>query len=104
MATRIPPGPGVRAIDAKARSDAEVTTVDIVNRGKLRWRPPYLRRRALAAFILLFLTLIAALEAIFALSQRPRGLAAARENLAVLWTLGPTTSKRVSRKSLGELN
>ena len=92
-ATAEDPTAKVSAGDTNRQAGVEAMAIDAVDSRKLRWRPPYLRRTALTAFILLFVALMVALEVVLLLSKRPRGLATAQENLAFLWTLGPTTSK-----------
>jgi len=54
----------------------------------LPWRPFYLRRRVLIAFILLLLAFIAALETLLAISNRNRGLAPGDQNKQSVWRYG----------------
>ncbi|KAF2491195.1 hypothetical protein BU16DRAFT_469481, partial [Lophium mytilinum] len=56
----------------------------------LTWRPPYLRRRVLLAFLTLFCALLAALEGLNQLSERRQGLASPVESRRYSWTYGPT--------------
>ena len=56
----------------------------------LSWRPSYLRRRVIFAFLALWIALIASLEVLYQISQQQRGLAASIQSRHYLWTYGPT--------------
>lgn len=54
-----------------------------------QWKPRYFRRRTLTLFFLLFLAIIAALQALRAVSRRNDGLGTSHAGLHYLWTYGP---------------
>ena len=54
------------------------------------WRPSYLRRRVLLAFLIVFCMIIAALETLNRLSERHNGIAPSIESRHYFWTYGPT--------------
>ncbi|KAJ6141526.1 hypothetical protein N7470_009916 [Penicillium chermesinum] len=56
----------------------------------VKWRPLYLRRRILFAFIFVFCALIATLAALDQTSKANSGLATPIKNLHYSWTYGPT--------------
>lgn len=55
-----------------------------------RWRPSFLTKTNLSAFIATMTLLIAGLETIWALSQKNSGLASTDASLHNLWTYGPS--------------
>src|ERR1700729_3473977 len=54
------------------------------------WQPFFLSRTALCSFLLLFLSIIAALETLQFLSDRNHGIATSSSGKHYLWTYGPT--------------
>ncbi|KAF9889638.1 hypothetical protein FE257_007146 [Aspergillus nanangensis] len=54
------------------------------------WRPGYLQRRVLAAFIVTFAAIIAVLEALSHISQANDGIASSAASRHYSWTYGPT--------------
>ncbi|KAJ5093992.1 hypothetical protein N7456_009853 [Penicillium angulare] len=54
------------------------------------WRPTYIRRRVLIAFVIAFCGIIATLEALNHISSANQGLASSTESRHYLWTYGPT--------------
>jgi hypothetical protein len=76
------------------------------NSKKLRpdtgWRPIALRRRSIAAFVLVFCLMLAALEILNQYSVRHQGLVSTVQGRHYLWTYGPTASelKRALMSSL----
>ncbi|KAK7932017.1 hypothetical protein PG985_002729 [Apiospora marii] len=56
---------------------------------QLPWRPIYLRRTVILGFIGIFAAIIAALEALLAVSNRRDGIATSQPNEHYLWTYGP---------------
>ncbi|KAE8312565.1 hypothetical protein BDV41DRAFT_577507 [Aspergillus transmontanensis] len=59
-------------------------------KSQVHWRPCYLRRRVLLLFLLIFVAMIAALEALHRVSSAHYGLGSSVENLHYSWTYGPT--------------
>jgi hypothetical protein len=57
------------------------------------WRPSYLRRRIIVAFIVVFVAIIIAIEAMYGYSKTHHGVARIDESLELLWTFGPTAGK-----------
>ncbi|KAH8883502.1 hypothetical protein GQ53DRAFT_846924 [Thozetella sp. PMI_491] len=56
----------------------------------LPWRPVYLRRTVIAAFLAVFALILAAIEGLAAASERNDGIAGADPAQHYLWTYGPT--------------
>ncbi|KAJ5287532.1 hypothetical protein N7478_003218 [Penicillium angulare] len=54
------------------------------------WRPTYIRRRVLMAFVIVFCGIIATLEVLNHISSTNQGLASSTESRHYLWTYGPT--------------
>lgn len=54
------------------------------------WIPLALRRRSLAAFMVVYIVLIIVLAILFNYSNRHNGIVSSRESLHYLWTYGPT--------------
>ncbi|KAI0199409.1 hypothetical protein F4808DRAFT_471695 [Astrocystis sublimbata] len=59
---------------------------------QLPWRPFYLRRSVLGSFIATFAIIIAAIEALLAVSNKNDGIATSYHELHYLWTYGPTAT------------
>ncbi len=57
---------------------------------QLTWRPFYLRRSVLAAFTLVFVLILIAIEVLLAFSNKNHGIATGNSNQHYLWTYGPT--------------
>ncbi|KAH6654280.1 hypothetical protein BKA67DRAFT_274348 [Truncatella angustata] len=55
------------------------------------WRPFYLRRMVLLAFVAVMVIMTIALEVMYSLSVKRQGLVQSQSNLRYLWTYGPTT-------------
>lgn len=57
---------------------------------QLPWRPFYLRRLVIAGFIGTFILVLAAIEALLAVSNKNDGIATSSHERHYLWTYGPT--------------
>jgi hypothetical protein len=57
------------------------------------WIPFYLRRAVLLGFVVLFVSLIVTLAALYGYSQNHQGLSIADEKDYYLWTYGPTAGQ-----------
>lgn len=67
------------------------STVHAVGKGRRHiWKPFYLRRRFLYAFIIVFAIMIGAVQALVTISDKQTGLATSFADLHYLWTYGPT--------------
>lgn len=62
---------------------------------KTGWRPVALRRTSLAAFVVVFCSMLAALEIIKQYSDHHQGLASTVQGRHYLWTYGPTASENL---------
>ncbi|KAI0403302.1 hypothetical protein F4802DRAFT_572366 [Xylaria palmicola] len=69
---------------------SQPTDNSLQEQNKGRWRPSFLTRRSICIFLAILVLLIAALEAIWIISQRNRGLASSNASLHYLWTYGPS--------------
>lgn len=54
------------------------------------WRPKYLKRHVLVAFVVVFILVIVAIEALLAASNKSDGLATTDHSQHYLWTYGPS--------------
>ena len=54
------------------------------------WNPPFLRKRTLGTFALLFAAIAAALQILHSVSQKNQGIANSDDSKRYLWTYGPT--------------
>lgn len=61
------------------------------------WTPFYLRRGALQGFVVLFVSLMVALAALYGYSLLHQGLSSASQKEFYLWTYGPTAGQLPSR-------
>lgn len=59
----------------------------------LVWRPSYLRRRVISAFLVVFLLMIVGLEILYQYSLEHHGFMSSNEGLHYLWTYGPTAGE-----------
>ncbi|KAK3356371.1 hypothetical protein B0T25DRAFT_134943 [Lasiosphaeria hispida] len=59
------------------------------------WRPGYLRKSTLFAFVCIFIVLLVAVEAIYLVSENRNGLEEANEALSWLWTFSPTIAMTI---------
>jgi hypothetical protein len=57
------------------------------------WTPFYLRRRVLQGFVVLFVSLMVVLAALYGYSQLHQGLRSASQKDYYLWTYGPTAGQ-----------
>ena len=57
---------------------------------ELPWRPPYLRRRILLCFLLIFVLMLVTVEVLLVVSDRNYGIADGYSDYYYLWTYGPT--------------
>jgi len=56
----------------------------------MAWRPAYLRRVVIVAFIIIFAIILVAVEVLFAFSDRNYGIGTGNPGQHYLWTYGPT--------------
>ncbi|KAI1097792.1 hypothetical protein F4804DRAFT_351152 [Jackrogersella minutella] len=59
-------------------------------RAELLWRPAYLQRKVLMSFIVLFMSITAAIEALVYVSNLNQGLVTSQYRLHYVWKYGPT--------------
>ncbi|KAF3762845.1 hypothetical protein M406DRAFT_263476 [Cryphonectria parasitica EP155] len=78
-------GEGYRTKDASLRESAAAAASE-----GLYWRPFYLRRRVLTAFLVTFALIVCAIEVLLAVSNRNDGFTTAASGEYYLWTYGPT--------------
>ncbi|KAM5476978.1 hypothetical protein MauCBS54593_000249 [Microsporum audouinii] len=63
---------------------------NIVNDTRRLWEPVFLRRPTLLSFAVLFIVLLAALTAVWRISEKEQGLSTVNPSNYYLWTYGPT--------------
>lgn len=71
-------------------TDAEMPAPIFMNAEALPWRPSYLKRFVLASFVIVFVHIIAVIEALLAVSNKNNGVATSYAGMHYLWTYGPT--------------
>ncbi|KAK4205564.1 hypothetical protein QBC40DRAFT_320517 [Triangularia verruculosa] len=86
----IPPPPASPAIIASTAGSSPPLTPSVPKTPYGKWRPLYLQKTILMAFVLVFLFLAAMVQLIYWLSYQWNGLQAADESLSWLWTFFPT--------------
>lgn len=87
---------GYQSVDDEVRpeyppsSAFETTTENETAPARLPWRPFYLRRLVIASFIVTLVLILAAIEALLAISNKNDGIATSIHERHYLWTYGPT--------------
>jgi hypothetical protein len=82
--------PATTSSKVAAKATSEVLVTEAASSNMLAWRPLYLRRIVLSAFLASFILMIAAIETLLGISNQKDGLATSDASLHYLWTYGPT--------------
>ncbi|KAI1873239.1 uncharacterized protein JN550_003492 [Neoarthrinium moseri] len=76
--------------ESESPGASKVPIVDPHHTATEGWHAPYLRRRTLTLFIIIFLICIIILQGLVVASDKQIGLGTSQERLHYLWTYGPT--------------